>query len=81
MRRVVANAIAKAKAMRQEFDEPINWEDLQCTRIVHWMDDLGDDGFIVEIEEASPDALEFQHWVKEYIKEELNIDVDVVTRW
>ena len=74
-------AINDARSVSEDFDDPINWEDLRCVRVVHWVDDSMDSGFTVEIEEASPDASKFRRWIKENIKERTGLDVNVITEW
>ena len=74
-------AINDARSVSEDFADPINWEDLRCVRVLHWVDDNMDSGFTVEIEEASPDAAEFCRWIRENIKERTGLDVEIITDW
>ena len=81
LRTATEQAIKEARLVSIDFDDPINWADLRCVRVVQWIDDSGDGGITVEIEEASPDASEFHRWIQENIKERTGFNVSVVTEW
>jgi len=81
LRDATEKAIANAKNIKEDFDDAINWADLRCARVFYWVDDYGDGGFTVEIEEASPDAWELRRWIEEAIKNETEMPVEVITEW
>ena len=80
LRNAAEKAIDEAKKIKWGFSG-VNWDDLRCVRVRHWMDDYGDSGFTVEIEKASPEAGDFRDWIAEFIKEETGISADVVAEW
>lgn len=59
----------------------INWGDLGCVRAFEWIDDEGDKGYRVLIEEASPDNGEFCAFVRDYLNELGWLDVQVDCEW
>jgi len=63
------------KLERLGIDEKINWGDLGC-----WGIEIKG---VVYIEEASPDAINFQNYIKNYIEDRvpLFIPIEVKTEW
>jgi len=71
-------AIRKGKVRR----DAVNWADLRVVQVERCEADDGDIHYSVTIEEASPEAHEFQRFVREYIAERLGgCDVVVNTEW
>jgi hypothetical protein len=58
--------------------EPINWGDLSCVE-VEWVE--GDEGFLVRIEEASPDCPNLCNWILTTLRQWGWPVVEVVTEW
>lgn len=63
------------------FDDSVNWTNVRCVEARHWVDDLGNEGDTVIIEEAAPDATRLQAWVAEYLKQNGYANTEVVTQW
>ena len=59
----------------------VNWADFQCTCTEYYIDDLGDTGYRVVIEEAAPDNTE----VAKFIADELAMygyrDIEIRLEW
>lgn len=74
-------AIQAAKLVCEEFaGEPINWAAIKVTHIEHWMDDRGDSGYRVYIDECSPNCPKLASFIAGYI-DEAGINCEVRTEW
>jgi hypothetical protein len=61
-----------------EFRSAINWGDLGVVDIRYWQALNGASGWEVLIEEASPDAVDLQEFVRERMSIEYGIDREIV---
>ena len=60
---------------------PVNWASLHCYSARAWTDDEGQTGVTVEIEEASPDAIELHGYVSSELEKRGWPHVEVRTEW
>ncbi len=65
-------------AIESDVGGPVNWGDLRCVSAELYIDDDGDCGYRVYIEEASPDAMELRDWVTKRLVESGYSGVGVV---
>lgn len=81
LREATDECIEMARESRDTFDEAINWGDLGCVEASKVITDKGTERYVVLIEEASPDCIDFQ----EFISFELGLKgfdkVEVRTEW
>ena len=60
---------------------PVNWADLHCMEAAFVTTDTGDTYSTVTIEEASPDAWDFQKLVADELFKKGHANVRVITEW
>jgi len=60
---------------------PVNWADLSCRQAAWVTTDEGESYAEVKIEEASPDATEFQEAIRAELARSGWPNVEVVTEW
>ena len=82
LKRVTNRICESAINARETFGNvAINWADFQCICAEYYIDDCGNTGYRVYIEEANPDNSE----VKNFISEELAMlgykEVEIVFEW
>lgn len=79
--RVAANnACNEAGKHKDEIGGPVNWLDLRCVGAEFAIDDGGNVHYRVIIEEATPEAVELQHFIEQELLAEWG-HVNVVTGW
>jgi hypothetical protein len=81
LRRATDDAIGAVEMSGLQIHGAVNWADLHCLQAA-WVST--DDGYSyaeVTIEEASPDAVEFQHAVEMELARRGWPDIHVVTEW
>lgn len=66
---------------RKELDDPVNWIGLSCRQAKMWLDEGGNRGYSVLIEEASPDAFELQRFITRKLAHAGFEGIEVVTEW
>lgn len=82
LKQVTTRCCKLASGARRTFENAaVNWADLQCTCAEYYIDDLGDTGYRVYVEEASPDNAE----VAKFIADELALheykDIEISLEW
>jgi hypothetical protein len=63
------------------FHEPINWGDLRCVSVEYCVNDSGDAHYLVLIEEAAPECVEFRSFVEQRLYECGYTDISLRTEW
>jgi hypothetical protein len=81
LRDAADRACDQAYQSREHIDDAINWGDLACVKATKWVDDEGNEGYAVLIEEASPDATELCAYVSAKLFDAGFVDVEVLTEW
>jgi hypothetical protein len=82
IRREAERAIRAAEALIvEEFaGEPINWSALHVNQVEYWIDDQGDSGYRVYLDEASPNCPKLAAFVSGYISQ-AGFECEVRTEW
>jgi len=74
----VANqAIEEAAKTKETFDEAINWSDLRCISARFAINEYLEESYLVDIEELSPNCIEFGNFIYNYIRDNYEIDLDL----
>lgn len=78
--------LEEAKRNKNQIDNggpgwAVNWASLSCTRAAFYMDDEGDRGYIIDIEEADPNAYNFAMYVRQKLAEIGFENVEVKLEW
>ena len=80
IRDLTNEAIAALQARSDKLDGAINWGDLACVDAWYFIDSFGFSGYRVLVEGASPDAVDLQEYIEDYLLDHM-LDVYVVLEW
>ena len=69
------------RAANDDIQDAVNWGDLGCSSAEHFETDDGRAGFRVWIEEAAPEAVELQQFIRADLAEHGWPGVEVRTEW
>jgi hypothetical protein len=68
-------------AFNANLDCCVNWGDFACVGAEHWVDDEGNEGYRVCIEEADPNNREMGEFITEHLVQAGYEGVEVVFEW
>lgn len=86
--RAASRSLGTAYAAHKNFTHnfaPVNWSDLGVTDVRYWAGMSGEDGWQVIIEEAAPENVELQNFIRQHMSDVFGIDpeltIEIVTEW
>jgi len=81
LRAVADKACELAFAERENIPGAINWGDLGCHEAMRWENDMGDTGYTVTIEEASPGQQDLGLFIDHHLRVAGFHNVSIVFEW
>lgn len=77
----IDKALVEAEGRPDLRDEPINWADIGCTRVVVGANQDGQWVAVATVEEASPDAWRLARWVEDAVSLLYPFEIEINTEW
>lgn len=81
LRSLVISILDNWRNMDPPKDQPVNWADVTCEFVCLTVNWRGERGWLVVVDEAAPDASQFQNWLAAKLSEAGWHPVVVMTEW